>query len=51
MDINEHIVQLRGAGAGGLDQYETRLRNNAGHPGTLANRQNTNFIAELNRRG
>jgi len=37
MDIGAHIVQLRGAGARGLDQYETRLRNNAGNPDTLAN--------------
>jgi hypothetical protein len=37
MDIGEHIVQLRNAGAGGLDQYEKRLRDNAGNPDTLAN--------------
>jgi hypothetical protein len=37
MDIGVHITELRGAGATGLNQYETRLRNNAGDPGTLAN--------------
>jgi hypothetical protein len=37
MDIDKHITQLRGAGAAGLDEYETRLRYNAGNPDTLAN--------------
>lgn len=37
MDIDEHIAQLRDAGASGLDQYEARLRNNAGNPDTVAN--------------
>src|SRR5256885_13336682 len=37
MDIGEHIARLRNAGAGGLDQYEARLRDNAGNPDTLAN--------------
>jgi hypothetical protein len=37
MDIDEHLAQLRHAGAIGLDQYETRLRNNARHPDKLAN--------------
>jgi hypothetical protein len=37
MDIGGHIVQLRAAGAAGLGQYETRLRNNAGDPEKLAN--------------
>jgi len=37
MDIDAHIAQLRDAGAGGLDQYETRLRNNADNPEKLAN--------------
>jgi hypothetical protein len=37
MNIDEHIAQLRDAGAGGLAQYETRLRNNAGNQDTLAN--------------
>lgn len=37
MDIGGHIGQLRDAGAAGLDQYETRLRNNAGNQDALAN--------------
>ncbi len=37
MNIDEHIAHLRAAGAAGLDQYEARLRNNAGNPDTLAN--------------
>jgi hypothetical protein len=37
MDIGGHVAQLRKAGAGGLDQYEARLRDNAGNPDTLAN--------------
>jgi len=37
MEIGDHIAKLRDAGADGLDQYETRLRNNAGNPDTLAN--------------
>jgi hypothetical protein len=36
MDIDAHIAQLRDAGAAGLDQYETRLRNIAGNPDKLA---------------
>jgi hypothetical protein len=37
MDIGGHVAQLRNAGAGGLEQYEARLRHNAGDPDTLAN--------------
>lgn len=37
MNIGGHIVQLRGAGAAGPGQYETRLRNNAANPEKLAN--------------
>jgi hypothetical protein len=37
MDIDEHISHLRAAGADGLDQYEARLRDNAGNPDTLTN--------------
>jgi hypothetical protein len=37
MDIGGHVAQLRNAGADGLDQYETRLRNNADNPDALAN--------------
>ena len=37
MDIGRHVAQLRNAGAGGVDQYEARLRCNAGNPDTLAN--------------
>jgi hypothetical protein len=36
MDIGRHVAQLRNAGAGGLDQYEARLRNNVGNPDKLA---------------
>lgn len=36
MAIGRHVAQLRNAGAGGVDQYEARLRDNAGNPDTLA---------------